>query len=959
MATGDKLVNLDGLKTVYDKVNGDVGDLKSASDNLYSDTVALGCGDLIAHSYISLPVTLRGITISRAGDAFNIKGTATGGVLQRIVGSENTLPAGMTPGKTYRALISFDSASPKSLIRLTYNVGETASTIGNFSSDTTFTLPAGATGFRANVYVDSGVTVDENVTFRVIGTKTNAELTEILDGVETAVDAIAKNNIASAYATGEAYSAGEYFTDGGYLYRVTEDIASADNTDIDAVSKVAVTTGTELSALNDTTKKLSEDVSKLGFGDLLAQCTWAVPTTYRGITFSKVGDRLKIQGTTNDKQSSMVCVIDRSESLPEGMEIGVKYKFVCSYDNPSPISYLRINRYTSSGTSILKDSIRSDTEFTLPEGTIGISIHAGVYKSNTVDESVAFSIISGAKSNAKLAEEIDGEALARQGADDALDARVTALEDKTVAITPNILFTYPLGWRKGKYSATGSFSSNADDASTCLPVPVIPGSEKLKVTPPEGYAVSVTAFTAIPSMISGNATWNASILIGQTAGATDEALTIDAVPGHLYYITTTYPYASIQTEQPVTIECVNPGTGNVGPFDMNVVPILGQSLSVATTHATPAIHTQPVRGGYMLDTGVYQVDNTMGNMHGIVQLVEGSDSWLHDSTTGDVRENIENSAWGCAEAVSLLMGRNAEGHKQLYFTAGQSGHTITDQFDSEMTATARVFASVRKYSQYPNIGCPTIIWMHGEADSHSMTVQEYKDYLVSGIDIIRKLAMAIFGQGANVKCIAYQTARHQHTDHVSSDAQYELMRDSDDFAVSCPAFVSIFGPNDSTHSSNWGQYLMGRYHGIQLHDWIINGHKNVGVMPMKNGVTWSGNTIKIKFMCERPPLRFVTDWITERVNKGFDIVRMSGNTETALTITGVTVTAWDEVTITTSETLQAGDIVYYGMQAFVGDHATGNGGNLCDSQGEDLTATIDQTTVALNNYCLAFTETLA
>lgn len=711
----------------------EISDLRSASDNLYSDTVALGCGDLIAHSYISLPVTLRGITISRAGDAFNIKGTATGRVLQRIVGSENTLPAGMTPGKTYRALISFDSASPKSLIRLTYNVGETASTIGNFSSDTTFTLPAGATGFRANVYVDSGVTVDENVTFRVIGTKTNAEL-------DTAIAA---------------------------------------------------------------------------------------------------------------------------------------------------------------------------------------------------------------------------EASARDTADDALDARVTALEDKTVTITPNIMFTYPLGWRKGKYNATGSFSSNADNASTCLPVPVIPGSEKLKVTPPEGYAVSVTAFTAIPSVISGNAIWNASILIGQTAGATDEALTVDVVPGHLYYITTTYPYANIQTEQPVTIECVNPGVGNVGPFDMNVVPILGQSLSVATTHATPAIHTQPVRGGYMLDTGVYQVDNTMGNMHGIVQLVEGSDSWLHDSTKGDVRENIENSAWGCAEAVSLLMGRNAEGHKQLYFTAGQSGHTITDQFDSEMTATARVFASVRKYSQYPNIGCPTIIWMHGEADSHSMTVQEYKDYLVSGIDIIRKLAMAIFGQGANVKCIAYQTARHQHTDHVSSDAQYELMRDSDDFAVSCPAFVSIFGPNDSTHSSNWGQYLMGRYHGIQLHDWIINGHKNVGVMPMKNGVTWSGNTIKIKFMCERPPLRFVTDWVTERVNKGFDIVRMSGNTETALTITGVTVTAWDEVTITTSETLQAGDIVYYGMQAFVGDHATGNGGNLCDSQGEDLTATIDQTTVALNNYCLAFTETLA
>lgn len=34
MATGDKLVNLDGLKTVYDKVNWDVSDLKNATDAL-------------------------------------------------------------------------------------------------------------------------------------------------------------------------------------------------------------------------------------------------------------------------------------------------------------------------------------------------------------------------------------------------------------------------------------------------------------------------------------------------------------------------------------------------------------------------------------------------------------------------------------------------------------------------------------------------------------------------------------------------------------------------------------------------------------------------------------------------------------------------------------------------------------------------------------------------------------
>ena len=135
-------------------------------------------------------------------------------------------------------------------------------------------------------------------------------------------------------------------------------------------------------------------------------------------------------------------------------------------------------------------------------------------------------------------------------------------------------------------------------------------------------------------------------------------------------------------------------------------------------------------------------------------------------------------------------------------------------------------------------------------------------------------------------------------------------------------------------------------------------------VPMKDGVTWSGTTIKIKFMCERPPLRFVTDWVTDRDDaetgtvKGFQVVR-PGDTDTALTITAVTVSDWNEVTITTSETLQEGDIVYYAMQAFVGNYNSGNGGNLCDSQGEDITATINSTTVALNNYCWAFAEALA
>ena len=56
MSEGDKLVNLDGLKAVYDKVDGDLGDLKSAS-TLQAENV---------------PDTVQSITFDSAGNIQSI-----------------------------------------------------------------------------------------------------------------------------------------------------------------------------------------------------------------------------------------------------------------------------------------------------------------------------------------------------------------------------------------------------------------------------------------------------------------------------------------------------------------------------------------------------------------------------------------------------------------------------------------------------------------------------------------------------------------------------------------------------------------------------------------------------------------------------------------------------------------------------------------------------------------------
>lgn len=87
----------------------------------------------------------------------------------------------------------------------------------------------------------------------VVANISNVEslLTTLVAAKEEAEEA-AENvgaNLAPAYANGVPYTAGDYITDSGVLYRVTADIAAADNTNINAVSKTQVTAGTEISDL--------------------------------------------------------------------------------------------------------------------------------------------------------------------------------------------------------------------------------------------------------------------------------------------------------------------------------------------------------------------------------------------------------------------------------------------------------------------------------------------------------------------------------------------------------------------------------------------------------------------------------------------------------------------------------------------------------------------------------------
>lgn len=79
--------------------------------------------------------------------------------------------------------------------------------------------------------------------------------------------AFVPNIIAPAYASGTAYSAGDYFTDSGKLYKVAASITAANNTAISKVSKNQVTVGSELLGIinNIPIATVSEIETYLGF----------------------------------------------------------------------------------------------------------------------------------------------------------------------------------------------------------------------------------------------------------------------------------------------------------------------------------------------------------------------------------------------------------------------------------------------------------------------------------------------------------------------------------------------------------------------------------------------------------------------------------------------------------------------------------------------------------------------
>lgn len=401
--------------------------------------------------------------------------------------------------------------------------------------------------------------------------------------------------------------------------------------------------------------------------------------------------------------------------------------------------------------------------------------------------------------------------------------------------------------------------------------------------------------------------------------------------------------------------------------DINIIPVHGQSLSLGIINSIPAIdeHKQPILGGLMFNTGIYQVDSGINRMQGVKNLAEGA-STIYSSP------NYETSCWGTAEMIKKrIIDKVGDNIQTFYLTCGDDGSSINEQFDSELQVLENAMIRIKAMFPYKTVKMPCFCYVQGEADQASgMDGEVYKTKLRAGREAIQAIAKRVLGQNTPVYCILYQCIRGFYTTKKITKAHMELCRDEEYFAPSTSVYTLMQTPkNDRLHISNWGQYLLGQYQGIQFVDWIYYGHKNVGVMP--RNISVSGTKVTIKFDVSYPPLRFVTDWITNPGNYGFKVI---SNGSDIIASDGISITDCDTVEINCSRNVSNGDILYYGISLSSnatggegGDHIRACRGNLCDSQGELYTTqVVDDNpnspglkSVALNNYCYAFYEELS
>lgn len=329
----------------------------------------------------------------------------------------------------------------------------------------------------------------------------------------------------------------------------------------------------------------------------------------------------------------------------------------------------------------------------------------------------------------------------------------------------------------------------------------------------------------------------------------------------------------------------------------------------------------------------------------------------------DRKRAFELSVYGMAEAVAAHLEKKGHGDSLILATfPGGQGQTGINDLSKGSKAYKKFLEEIEGAYQKAqdkgwNFVVPAFCWMQGEDDIVWQKSKNYKKDLKQFQTDLNRDVKAITKQRQDVVCITYQTncltlSKDFNENAFDSretgvpQAQIELIRDDSLFMGSGPTYPYVFA-REHVHIDGISQKRLGYLAGLSVIR-LLEAKPSKGLIP--DGFQVSGNTVLVKFDVPVPPLVLDTIAVKYAPNYGFSVID-STNTN----ILEKVVLKNNELKLYCKKSPSGAKVRYAvnGTKKKSG-YKYGPRGNLRDSQGDALTATINKKIYPLHNWCYQF-----
>jgi len=329
----------------------------------------------------------------------------------------------------------------------------------------------------------------------------------------------------------------------------------------------------------------------------------------------------------------------------------------------------------------------------------------------------------------------------------------------------------------------------------------------------------------------------------------------------------------------------------------------------------------------------------------------------------DRHRAFELPIYGMSEVVTKYFDKKGYGDSVLLCTfPGGQGATSVTELGTGTSAYSKFVAEIKTaYDKARDKGwdfvVPAFLWLQGENDIVWKTSANYKKDLKALQVTINRDIKAITRQKKDVICISYQTNCLTLSKEFNANSfagketsvpqgQLELIQNDPLFMGMGPTYPYSF-IGDRVHIDGTSHKRIGNMAGLSVIR-LFESMPSKGLVPEQ--FSKSGDTVIIKFNVPSPPLVFDTIAVYKAVNYGFSIIDSANHNIIK------NVLLWNNLVKISCKKSPEGCKVRYAVNGQEGKSGFKSGprGNLRDSQGEKLTATIQKHTYPLHNWSYQF-----